>query len=344
MKASAVRSSIVHDVDCNSANRLLWFLQRDAGQSPTDRHSLPVCSSAVDRELTVRSLRPYTARMRLVRPVFGRLSGVFVCVAACALTGCAIFTADRHLTESDGKSLLPPIQAPLEAIQLEVMFVERPVNDPLLGRALWTEMDQMAGIPADRRMELHENGFKVALAGTEPPPTLAALLDAGRIEDYEDLRGFWVNRRVSLRRGAKTDVICSHEPRSWDVKLSSEGALTENDFDKAQGVLRVNLEDVRDGWVKVHVQPEIHHGEVALQRQVKNDQWNVSARQEIHPLNSTGFTVHLNLNEMLAISADDTAAGRAGNYFFRREDDGRLMQRVVLLRIADLTRFEIATR
>lgn len=282
--------------------------------------------------------------MRLDRSVAGSLVGVSVLLISCALSGCALFNNDPSMEAVARTTMLPPITAPTDAIQLEVLFVERPVNDPLLGRSLWSEMDGMAGIPADRLLELYENGFQVALAGTEAPPTLAALLNAGRIEDYDDPTGFVTNRRIALRQSAKTEVFCSHQPRTWSINLSTNGEQEPAQFDKAQGVLQVRLEDIRDGWVKVHIQPEIHHGDGNIRREATETSWNITAGKQIEPLSTSGFSVHLNLNEMLVISAADSAAGKVGNHFFRREDDGRLMQRVVMLRVADLTRFEVASR
>lgn len=282
--------------------------------------------------------------MRLNRSVAGSLVGVLAWGLLCAASGCALFKGDMLTAQATQNGGLPQLKAPMDAIQLEILFVERPVNDPLLGSSLWSEMDQMAGIPADTRLELLENGFRVGLAGTEAPPTLAALLDAGRIEDYDELTGFWTNRRIALRRSAKTEVFCSHQPHTWSVNLSTKGEQNAESFDLAQGVIRVELEDIRDGWVKLHLQPEIHHGQERVRREATESSWNISSGKNIKTLGSTGFSVHLSLNEMMVLSADDTASHKAGNYFFRREDDGRLMQRVVLLRAADLTRFELATR
>ena len=265
-------------------------------------------------------------------------------VGLCALSGCALFNEEQAISRAANKNMLPALSAPADAVDIEVLFVERPINDPLLGRGLWNEMDQLAGIAAERRISILENGFRVALAGTEAPPTLAALLDAGRIEDYDEVSGFWTNRRISLRRSARTEVLCSHEPRTWNVKVSSDGTQTDSEFEKARGFLRVNLEDIRDGWVKLHIQPEIHFGEEVVRREPTDTSWNLSAGQKIEPLGSCGFTVHLSLNEMLVMSADHTAGGKVGNNFFRREEDGRLMQRVVIFRVADLKRFELASR
>lgn len=261
----------------------------------------------------------------------------------CAVSGCMLFTSENAVARSANGNPLPPIQAPADAIQLDVMFVERPINDPLLGRALWEEMDQMIDIPAERRMNLHENGFRLGLAGTEAPPTLAALLEAGEADEFDQLEGFWQNHRYALRRGQKTEVDCSHHSADWSIVVARDGVTESKSFSSARGVLHLELAAIQDGWVKVHIQPEIHHGKGTIRRDAGESGWELKSRKEIDQVAAGGFSVHLNLNEMLVLSADDRAGERAGSFFFRREEDGRLMQRVVVFRVADLTRFELAS-
>lgn len=261
---------------------------------------------------------------------------------ALSLSGCILFQGAQTLAQVSRESVLPDIKTPADAIRLDIMFVERPINDPLLSRGLWEEMDQMIDIPADRRMELHENGFKFGLAGTEAPPTLAALLEEGAAEEFDELNGFWTNRRLSLRRGQSTVVMCDHDASLWKLTLSADGRTTPENYDHARGVMKVELREINDGWVRVHVQPEVHHGAGSVRHEANENGWSLSSGQAIDTIVPGGFDVSLNLNEMFVMSADDSARDRAGNYFFRREDDGRLMQRVVVFRVADLTRFDVA--
>ena len=43
--------------------------------------------------------------------------------------------------------MLPPIQAVPDAIQLEVFFIERPQEDPLLSTGIWKDVDQIGAVP-----------------------------------------------------------------------------------------------------------------------------------------------------------------------------------------------------
>lgn len=320
--------------------------QRELPDPPTIpvRQLLQRRMRLIDRPLTTFGGRSYTPGMRLPRFSPGLSFGLMVAVVACALTGCSIFDRDTTLTQQSDKSLLPPIQTPADAIHLEIMYVERPISDPLLGRGLWEEMDQLAGIPAETRLNLLENGFRVGLAGTEPPPTLSTLLNGGDPEEYDEVAGIWTNRRVALRTGAETDVHCSHAVGDWKIAVSRDGISTDRTYEQALGVIRVKLDDIEDGWVKLHLTPEVHHGVERMRREASDGQWNLSSSKDIDTVGTRGFSVHLSLNEMLVLSADDAARNRAGNHFFRREEDGRLMQRVIVIRVADLTHVQLASR
>ena len=256
--------------------------------------------------------------------------------------GCAMFTNEAVVRSTDSL-LLPPVKAPPEAVQLELVYVERPVSDPLLGRSLWTELDQMAGIPHETRLNLLENGFRVAMCGSQPPPQLAELLKAGLQQEYDDPAGFWSNRRIVMRDGATTDVMCSHEPAAWDVDVVRDGVPDPKRYERALGFLRVDVSSVQDGWVEVQVCPEVHFGASKLRHEAAETGWRLKDGQNIEAVPGTAFRVHMNLNEMLVLSAAEGVPKRVGNRFFRRDDDGRLMQRVVVLRAAAVPRSQVVS-
>ena len=89
-----------------------------------------------------------------------------LCAGAClCATGCNLLNISTLFssTESSGKSelKLPPIVASRDAVQLEILFVDRPANDALLGDSLWKQVDQIADMSADIRGTLRENGWRV---------------------------------------------------------------------------------------------------------------------------------------------------------------------------------------
>ena len=68
-----------------------------------------------------------------------------VLLGLCALGGCSLFPGGSGVKSVDlRRPSLPPIQTSHDAVQLEVFFVDRPADDPLLGQTLWREVDQIA--------------------------------------------------------------------------------------------------------------------------------------------------------------------------------------------------------
>jgi len=73
-------------------------------------------------------------------------------VGALRLWGCSLFpAAELGKNVRLNRPSLPPIQTAADSVQLEVFFVDRPADDPLLGPSLWREIDQIAAIPAETR-------------------------------------------------------------------------------------------------------------------------------------------------------------------------------------------------
>ena len=264
--------------------------------------------------------------------ICSRTTAVALALTA-ALAGCAVFEGDAVVRSSD-TPLLPPLTASADAVKLELVHVERPVTDPLLGRTLWSQLDSLAGVPPDRRMALAENGFRYALCGSEPPETLAELLRCGMAEEYDDPAGFRTNRWLAMRHGTRTEVLCSIDPSDWEVDLVREGRAHPQSFPGARGFLSLEVTSVQEGWVEVRITPEIHYGAERVHYQDGEEGWSLGSGQRIETVPGTSFSVHMSLNDMLVLSAADLPGDRVGNRFFRREEDGRLMQRFIVLRAA----------
>ena len=78
-------------------------------------------------------------------------------------------------TSSDGKSTafkLPPLPVARDAVELELVLIDRPVSDPLLGKSLWREVDQVGGLSLEQRAAVREAGLQVGQVGSTPPDAL----------------------------------------------------------------------------------------------------------------------------------------------------------------------------
>src|SRR5262249_41472371 len=99
--------------------------------------------------------------------------GLSLLASALATSGCSVF--DPPAVTRTAKKL-PQLRAAPGAIQLDAVYVERPIGDPLLGPELWRYVDQVAAVDAEARGPLRRNGFRVGLVGANPPIALQKML------------------------------------------------------------------------------------------------------------------------------------------------------------------------
>src|SRR5262249_26814687 len=86
---------------------------------------------------------------------------------AALLAGLALGAADRPGIWVDG---LRPYHVPEgpDVVVLEVVLLERPVDDPFVNEELWRSADEQA-VPLERKAVLDDNGFRVGQIGGLTP-------------------------------------------------------------------------------------------------------------------------------------------------------------------------------
>lgn len=255
-----------------------------------------------------------------------------VVLATALLTGCAIFP---NITLSTLPELKPhaaahPV-APQEAIQLEIFFVERPPDDPLLGDALWRELDQIANLAPDVRSRLRQNGLRFGLAGTQPPYALSALMnspaDAG--QGRRTLR-----QEYQMPSGVSHLFPCGQLPNPVAVTIDNDGSLRERSYSNARGVVRCRVERSQPGWARIEVLPEIHHGQFRMRPHATDEDWDWGGGQEVDSLYGQRFTVELNEGESLVLGAIGEQAQSIGSRLFRTSPQGTPIDKLLVIRLS----------
>lgn len=262
---------------------------------------------------------------------------LMLCAALIALPGCSLMGTGQET----GKATLqlPPLVAPRDSIQLEILFVDRPATDPLLGSALWSEVDEIGGLAVEQRARMKQLGWRIGHVSTHPPRALEELLQltSDRMEVVDASRRL-IGRRIAVPAGTEFPIEITDEPQEMRMKLAPDEP--EKAWSDARGVLRVRLERQQDGWVKLNLLPEIHHGKAWLRPVATAFDWTRQSQQDIVPLYDQQFTLSLNIGEMALLTADGPGNGMVGQRFFRSLDqDGRL-QRLLILRVADMRRMQ----
>ncbi|MCA8982119.1 MAG: hypothetical protein KDA76_00035 [Planctomycetaceae bacterium] len=278
-----------------------------------------------------------------VLPAWQRLGvgllGVLPFFLGLAITGC--HTIDARSPEGSRKPLLAPLQAGIDAVQLDIVFVERDNKDPLLTRMLWDEIDQVGTVDLQTRSRLRDAGFRVGLVGMSPPRSLQRLLgfssditDTAGTSRHKELAG----RSVLLRSQGETEIQTS--PIYPELMLKLPGSEEPVKLLNARFVLRVQLERLQDGWVNLHITPEIHHGNSQLRPVAGASNWELKGTQEVKSFEDLQFSVALNVGEMVVLSADHESEHSIADQFFVNRDVQRPQRRLVVVRLSDMKKIE----
>ena len=271
---------------------------------------------------------------------FTRLRIMLCAVVACfCVPGCNLlnFSTLFSSTESSGNSelKLPPIVASRDAVQLEILFVDRPANDALLGDSLWKQVDQIAGMSADIRGTLRENGWRVGHASSHPPKALEQLLEmsSGRPEVIDSERRL-VGRRVALAAGGNLPIDLTELQPELRIRANADG-ITKS-YSNVRCILNVQIDREQDGWVRLNFTPEVHHGQNWLRPVATQLDWTRRRGQLVEPLFDQKFSLSLNVGEMAIITAEGNDKETAGHSFFRSIHESGGLQRLLVVRVANM--------
>lgn len=305
---------------------------------------------------------------RVFRPTISWACGLFALVMIGTLPGCLLmdwsaawFSWKTPAPDSDSSANpLKKIPKPKTAVTLEIVFVERPVNDPLLGEQLWDEVDQIGSLPPADRETLAEMGIRVGRVGANPPRALQTLMGMStEIGNEKDKR--LVGRRVVLPSGAETEVNMGLPHPQISVQIPTSDGMEIQSFENVRGVFRMKAKELQEGWARLEFLPEIHHGRRVNRPVAVRGGWQLNTAQAIERLYGQEFSLDLNLGEMVLITGQAKPADSVGNQFFyspeysdklansqverpdpqgeeRSSAAGPGIQRLLIIRLADLSK------
>lgn len=243
---------------------------------------------------------------------------------------------------------IPRLQPPPDAIALDIIFVERPEGDRLLGTDLWPQVDEVSSLDLATRNRLRENGFRVGVVGSRPPVALQTLLglrtDFAAEPDAEKQK-LLIGRQIMLRSGGETEIQATHILEQCRVKLRGEPDSPTRDYTLARGLFRVRVDRQAEGWTRLEFTPQIHHGQHQLRHVAGDQTWMLNAAQESDTYHHERFAVNLSVGEMAVVStqpAPQEAAGTCtlGRMFFvgsPADPTGQPgIQRLLVIRVSNM--------
>ena len=252
---------------------------------------------------------------------------------ALLLPGCQGLFSNRDQTSQIyvAGQLLKPIPKMMDSIRLDVFQVDRHVGDPRIGESMWQAVSQGGSLDPATIRNLNEHGFRFGTVPANPPVALQSLILATNSNSAEGTR----HQSVAFPTGGQAILEVMPLPEGLDVVIPGPEGSRPLTLHSAKAVLNLRADKIEDGWARLEVVPEIHHGET-LNRPVAGErEWLMRHSQAVEPLYQFKFHVELNRGEMAVVGLHDLAKSPVGRWFFRNQLDGSL-ERVMMSRMSDV--------
>lgn len=300
---------------------------------------------AADQAVPARCRRASTRRSpageggaRFVRRLISPLPGI-VLLIGWSITGCTLFPEWSESESAFRSSLKPglaPIRPQASAIQLEILLVDRWADDPVLTRKLWDEVGRLACLKGNERSRLQQNGVWVGHVGASPPPSIQSLLESRGSETSQSSGGRVSGRFLGIPSGQDSEILLGDPRETMTFTLHDGDKSEERTFSQARAVLRVRPDRLQEGWARLTFLPEVHHGDARLRPAATTEGWAYQAGQMHQVLHQLEFTLDLNVGEIAVVTSGGKEADTVGKAAFQYLDNGRVRQRVLLIRLVDL--------
>jgi hypothetical protein len=251
-------------------------------------------------------------------PSLGRGLVLLLIAWGSLLAGCESLFKSAGISTTAKK--LPALQAPPGSMQLDVVYVERPVGDPLLGQKLWRHVDQVASIDAAARGLLRHNGLRVGIVGANPPIALQRMLGLKSDFAYEPVAEQdkqLVGRHFFLVSGGETEIQISQPYPKCAVNLVSANSTEPLRFENAVCKFRVRATRLQDGWAQLEFVPQVQYGQEQQRYVVEDGGWRFQTGQQTETFFLHRFEVKLGTGDMAVVTAEDDSPGTLGQLFFR---------------------------
>jgi hypothetical protein len=229
------------------------------------------------------------------------------------------------------------MRAAPDAIHLKILFVERPSEDPLIANAIWKEVDQIGSLPAETKRSLTENGFRIGIISSNPPPQFQKLL--GLVDQIPDDSRETGNPFMGVHRfvpsGLETEIQTAmlREQCSFDIRAA--GRTRSVEYQQVQCVLRTKAHRLQEGWVRIDFVPEIHYGDKQIRHAASDQDWQLQTGQNTDVCQGQKFSLSMNVGEWVIVTSTRDDEGSLGDRFFCYTDKGHKMQRALIVRVED---------
>jgi hypothetical protein len=212
-----------------------------------------------------------------------------------------------------------------DVVQIEMVLLERPLNDRYINEDLWRQADEQV-VPLENKAVLEENGFRVGQLGGLTPGGLQTLLTS---------RQDGADPRLLFLRAGKTQSLPLGPPRALcRFQIEQHGWPEEVRLADAQAALELVPSITGDGRLRLRFVPQIEYGQSRLQMNPAEDNSGLLLQQQkprqAYP--ALAWEVVLAPNQYLIAGTRMDRPESLGYQCFFRPDENRPVQRLLVLR------------
>jgi hypothetical protein len=243
---------------------------------------------------------------------------------AVLLGGCAHGLPARSTSWFDRLKSLPVPTGP-DVIHIDVVLLERPINDSYINQEVWMAADEQA-IPLERKAVLEENGFRIGQIGGATPAELQSLLTSERS---------CVNpRHLFLRAGTAKVLGLGPELSQCRFQIARAGENSLVALDQAACNLRMLPTLTEKGQLRIQFTPEVEYGNQELAAQPAEDGSGLTLRprQPTQSFPALSWEVLLAPNQYLIVGTYPDRPESLGYQCFLRRDEAAPVQRLLVMR------------
>ena len=255
-------------------------------------------------------------------------------VVLCA--GCTLIDAG-----APGRSPLTPAQQSSDSACCEIFTARCPSSDKRLNAKLWAEIDDQS-LPADLRHRLAENGFRVGIVGPLLPEGLTTLLkisehslpddDAGKVELANEPNV--TKRLLPVRFGNPYELVASHVYDELPLLTKEDGQVSGRPYLKVQGVFTLQATAQPASRVALEILPQLQYGEPRVRSTVSEGMLRLETGREKKSFKELTIPATLAPGQMLVLTCRTDSAGSIGQKFFTELTDGQVVQKLMVIRLA----------
>jgi hypothetical protein len=273
-----------------------------------------------------------------VRPIqaIARLTSLTIaCMVVVAAAGCSILLPSADSTS--GRNPLQPIVPPRDAIELEVYLIDRVVGDPQIGDSLWNDLHAVTVVDPSVRDRLNQHGFRFAMSSSHPPQAIQSLLALSSVNDPSRRA---IRQNFTVISGGDATLIANAIPPGSKVNIPMANGVRTLEIDQGNCLFQVRATRESNDWARIEIVPELRYGEFSQRYHATDHEFLMDHGQKSVKVYEDRLGLELNVGEFLVLGLKGDDKQALGRHYFRTELENREFERIILIRLARMSRIE----